>query len=148
MEANIQIRVYEDSDYETIAQWYAARHPVMPFVPRELLPPIGQIAFADGEDLAAMWLYLAAGSPVAFIEYAVSKPGVPVSLAAKALMTIEEVLGSVAVMFNCRLLVAHVRPAFTRYMKRTGWTGGASNLVAMYKAIKMEVPAQCQLLQQ
>lgn len=144
MEADIQLRVYEPSDYEMVAAWNRGhkRHPNSPadsvFVPPHLLPPIGQIAFREDEDLAALWLYLAQASPVCFAEHALTKPGLDARTASLALLSITCALEEVATGFGYQLMVVHTRPAMARYMQRVRWIQGETGMTTLFRALEAQ----------
>lgn len=139
----IFLRVYSPADYEMISNWHdqhRQRSSGLHFFPKELLPVAGQIAYRmQGElreDLAALWMYLSAGTPVAFLEHGITKPGLKASLAIQSLRTLEQGLTGVARLMGCILLVTHTMPGIARYLERTGWQRSIGNQVAMYKQVE------------
>jgi hypothetical protein len=135
----ILIRTYEPKDYEMIAQWHAGHklhhRSAAPFIPKEAVPPIGQVAYRekDGEreDIAAMFLYLAQAVPVCFVEHATTKPGLAVRTSIQALSSLLLCLKEAARNMGCLMMVSHTIPAIARYMKRAGWHESAKGLVSM-----------------
>ena len=52
-----QLRMFEpDNDYEAVADWFALHGAVAP--PKAVLPKLGIVCQQDGEDVAALWLYM------------------------------------------------------------------------------------------
>ena len=133
----IQIRIYEANDYEMISEWHRNHklhhtHNRVPFVPKESLPPIGQIAFREREDIAVMFLYLAQAVPVCFVEHAITKPGLPLKTSVLALLSLLSCLKQVAKDLGFLVMMAHTIPAIGRYMKRADWHESATGLVRMW----------------
>ena len=137
----IQIRIYEENDYEMIAGWHRD-HKLhhnserIPFLPKEAMSAIGQIAFrekgGEREDLAVMFLYLAQAAPVCFVEHAITKPGLPVMTSIRALLSLLACLKQLAKDIGCLVMMAHTIPAIARYMKRADWSESATGLVRMW----------------
>ena len=78
-----------------------------------------------------MFLYLAQGVPVCFVEHATTKPGLPVRTSIQALSSLLLCLKEAARNMGCLMMVAHTVPAIARYMKRAGWRESAGGLVSM-----------------
>jgi hypothetical protein len=140
----ILIRTFQPDDYEMISEWFKGhknrREHMMPL---ELLPPIGQVAYDDSDnlDLAAMWLYLAQASTICFAEHAITRPKLSVKTASAALLSLTVCLRMLAANLGYQLMVAHCAPGMARYLERVKWDRGQNDLVAMWSPINGEV--QC-----
>lgn len=137
----IQIRAYEDKDYEMVSGWHRGHKlhhssELIPSLPKEALPPIGQIAFREKagkpEDLAAMFVYLAQAVPVCFVEHAITKPGLSLQTSIRALLGLLQCLKAVAKDMGCVAMITHTTPAIARYMKRADWFESTTGLVRMW----------------
>jgi hypothetical protein len=136
----ILIRTFEPEDYEMICEWSEGhkKRGQERLMPLELLPTIGQVAYEDSDnlDLAAMWLYLAQGSTVCFAEHAITKPKLEVKTASSALLSLTICLRMLAANLGYQLMVAHCSPAMARYLEKSKWSRGQSDLIAMWSPTK------------
>lgn len=139
----LQIREFKaDPDYAMVCQWFEehkkreAFNETLVAPPLEWLPPIGIIVYrTDGfhqEDMGALWLYLAAGSPVCFVEHVITKPGLRFATAALALMEAQKYLKGLALSMGYKLMIAHTLLPIARYLKRDNWHEGERDMVTMY----------------
>ena len=144
----IQLRVFTPEDYDMICDWFEGHSRRNPdgrirVPPIEVFPPIGQIAYRyseeeENEDLAAMWLYLAQGSPVCFLEHVITKPGLNVSQAVKALNAIFTCMKMLANKEGYLFMATHSPPGLVRYMLKLGWSKGIPNLTTMWTLTRQE----------
>lgn len=109
-----------DTDTALIAEWLRV-HNGQPFEPA-ILPPTGVIAEDDTGPLAACWIYLSYGIGVAFVEMAISRPGLSLAKSRKAFAAVMGALEEVAKAHNTGVLVCHTLPAVARILKADGWT--------------------------
>lgn len=139
----LQIREFKaDPDYAMVCQWFEehkkreAYHEMLVAPPLSLLPPIGIIVYrTDGfhsEDLAALWMYLAAGAPVCFVEHVITHPGQRLATSKLALIEAHKYLKGLALRLGYKLMIAHTLLPIARYMKREDWHEGERDMVSMH----------------
>lgn len=75
--ATLSARLYgaKLGDYQLVSGWWG-KHADGLFT-ETVLPPVGVIIEADGEECAALWCYESFGIGVAFLEFPISRPGMP-----------------------------------------------------------------------
>lgn len=74
MNAAITFRKYLPDDYDMVSAWWKAHRGETAILPMGELPPLGMILELDGAPAAALWCYETYGTPVAFLEWPVSRP--------------------------------------------------------------------------
>jgi hypothetical protein len=81
----LQLRVYGTGlgDYQVVSAWWQARHG-QPF-PETLVPPDAVIVERAGKPVAFLCCYLSYGVGVAFLEFAVTRPGLGFKVAREAM---------------------------------------------------------------
>ena len=80
----LQLRMYDpDKDHPMIMQWCVDHAHVG--IPANVLPALGVVVQADGEDVAALWLYMDNSTGVCFAEHPITKGNISVKLAKQAL---------------------------------------------------------------
>jgi hypothetical protein len=113
-------------DFQTVAAWWWARHGY-PF-PEILLPPLGVVVNRGHEPVAALWAYQSVGIGVAFLEFAITRPGLSLREAHAAmgfaLMAVELILTR----DNYSVIRCFAGPAVARAAKRHGFHGEHGNL--------------------
>lgn len=141
----LQLRKFDaDRDYEMICEWFKGHKRSFSdnteAIPKDILPPLGWVVFNvdvennEEEELAAVWLYLAMGAPVCFIEHVITKPGISAKTAKLALLHVATSCKATALSLGYALMVAHTIPVIARYMKNQGWFKAADDTVTMYTA--------------
>jgi hypothetical protein len=85
MKPLLQLRMYDPAqDAPMIAKWCEAHHYMG--IPNAILPRLGVVVQADGEDVAALWLYMDNSCGVAFAEHPITKGGLSLKLAKASLI--------------------------------------------------------------
>lgn len=92
--AGLSADLYERSDFETAAEWWQA-HNGSP-LHESCLPPLGVRVSLDGVPVAFCWLYETFGVPVAELVFPVTRPGLSLGDARRALLFAVAVLVNVA----------------------------------------------------
>lgn len=126
-----QILVFGDrpDDKQVIADWWAEHgHGDMPV---ELLPPSGFLVSRDGERVAGAFLYLAVGIGVAFLEWAVAKPGLPLAEAIKAFDVLVDFMKQHTAAIGYSVLWANTLPGIGRVLRRRHGFHPVGSRVAM-----------------
>jgi len=118
----LQLRLYGAGlgDYQELSSWWFERHKE-PF-PEALLPPDSVMVCRGGKTLAMLSVYLSYGIGVAFLEFAVTRPGLGIKDAREALEAALE--GCIALahsrgdysIFRCSTI-----PAIGRFLKSLGF---------------------------
>lgn len=126
----LQLRMYDaEKDHPTIMQWCADHGHVG--IPANVLPKLGVVVQADGEDVAALWMYMDNSTGVCFAEYPVTKAGVGLKLARRAFVTALDFLKSEARINGYWLLRVTTLPAIARILSGQGFVVDNSNMVSM-----------------
>ena len=74
----------------------------------------------EGEDVAALWLYMDNSVGVCFAEHAVTRPGLKMGEAKAALLMALDFLRTEARVLGYGLMLIHTLPAFARVLGRAG----------------------------
>lgn len=127
----IQLRVFTPEDYPMICQWALAHGKGFVMPPLEHLPTIGQIAFREDGDLAAIWLYLTMATPVCFLEHGVTRPGISLKTAKEAFISMEKCLKEVAASLGYQVMISHCSPGMARVVKAQGWVTANENITTL-----------------
>lgn len=125
----ITLREYTPEDYPLVKGWWEGHG--KPATPPNLLSPIGVFALRDGEPVAAMWLYLALGCGLCWLEYPLTAPKQSLSQARESL---KELLGhmiNVAQIHNYALMLGQATVPLAREMKRAGFLETATGMSAL-----------------
>lgn len=122
------------TDTVMLAEWFRA-HSERPF-PLELLPPTGIIAEDETGPLAACFLYLSYGIGVAFVEAAVSRPGLSLKRSRQAFAAVLGGLEVIARAHDTGVLVCHALPALARVLESGGWQFSETHVLTGTKIIR------------
>ena len=127
----LQLRPFEaERDYLDFCSWYQAHGRTAP--PKELLPPIGVIVYRDygdrQEKTGMLFLYIAQGVGVAFVEYFVTPAGLTAGKAREIAVAGMDHLKIVARKLGYSVIVAHTVRGISRLMQHEGWTKTAREL--------------------
>lgn len=121
----ILIRTFEPKDYDMVCEWFAGHKNTgkRKFPSRAVLSPIGQIAYDSKEevDLVAVWLYMAQGTPVCFMEHGISKPGLHGRTVTLAFITLLGCMRKLAESLGYKVMITHCSPRLARICKKHGW---------------------------
>lgn len=122
-----QARIYGEQagDYQLVNRWYEARHSKP--LSETILPPCGVIIEMDGEPVAALWCYEVFGIGIAFLEHAVTRSGLSISEAKRALSLAAEACIRIAKTHasenggDVSLFYLHARPEIARFLPALGF---------------------------
>ena len=118
MKNALMIRAFDKAkDYEMACRWWEEHGRIA--APVGMLPALGIVVYRefDGEDLAAMWLYLDNSVGVCFLERAVTRPGLNVSTARDALMRGIDYLKLAAREMKYGVMCVRTYPAMARFLQ-------------------------------
>lgn len=133
---HLQLRPYAPEDHDMILGWCQAHgHAGMPHA---VLPKCGAICQIDGEDAAAMWLYMDNSVGVCFAEYGVTRPQLTTKQAKAALLCILGFLKIEAAANGYSLMIVHTFPSLARYLVESGFTQQPRELVALWSKTQEE----------
>lgn len=121
----IQLRQIDlADDYTTLLNWWAGHE--APTVPQVLLPTLGMMAEADGQPVAAVWLWMANDRGVSFLTFMVTKPGIPALLASDACTALVECMEKVALSHGYGLMfaIAPCHGGAVKLLRRLGFDAG------------------------
>lgn len=134
----LQLRIYDPAkDAGMIAQWckehgYAG-------IPNAILPKLGVVVQADGEDVAALWLYMDNSCGVAFAEHPITRGGLKPRLAKAALIFAMNFLKLEARACGYHTIIIRTLPALARWAKDAGFVkDGEQTLVTMFAYLEGE----------
>ena len=126
-----QLRMFEpDNDYEAVADWFALHGAVAP--PKAVLPKLGIVCQQDGEDVAALWLYMDNSVGVCWAEYPVTKPKLPLRVAKQALKHMFKFLRTTASQYNYGLMRVTTLPGIARFLEKDGFVRESDNMVCLF----------------
>lgn len=114
-----QLRMYTPEDYPMIAAWCDWHD--RDRIPEGILPRLGVIVQADGEDCAALWLYMDNSVGVCFLEFPVTRPGLSARQAGDALLMAIEFLKREAHTTGYGIMFTHALKPMARFLTRNGW---------------------------
>lgn len=124
------MRSFTDSDYPMLREWWEARgRSTVPIAP--MLPKLGVIASDDSGDCAAAFLYMDNSVGVCWIEYPVTRPGMPLSETRQVMGEITAFLKQSAAAMGYGLMVAYTLPAIARELRRLGFAEMRRDMVMM-----------------
>jgi len=124
-----QLRFYEEADYEMISDWFATHGAKCP--PKQLLPRLGVVGQMDGEDVAALWLYMDNSVGVCWAEYPVTRPKLKLSQTREVLKHLFVYLRRVACSNAYPIMRVTTIPAIARYLEQFGFKADMTGLVSM-----------------
>jgi hypothetical protein len=126
----LQLRMYDpDKDHPMIMQWCVDHGHVG--IPANVLPKLGVVAQANGEDVAAVWLYMDNSTGVCFAEYPITKGGVSVKLAKSALLFALAFLKAEAKINGYWIMRVFTIPAIARTLENAGFRKDVKGLIGM-----------------
>ncbi len=133
MEISWTVREYAADDLVLIDSWWKGHRSER--FPSELLPPVGVIALADGEPVAACWLYMAVNVGVCWIEYPISKPGLGIKKSAAAFDVLVRILTEIAKTHDYHVMIANTMPGIARFLERNHGFTNRGQLTCLEKII-------------
>ena len=139
----LQLRPYSPADYPKLCEWceFHERRPP----PEASLPPLGLCVFStDGfvnDNLIFVFLYLAQGVGVCFLEHLVSRPGMTAGQARRATVVACDHFKRLAGSMGYRLMVAHTLRGIARLMIHEGWKQSDAKVPLMAMFIGLEAAA-------
>lgn len=114
-----QVRLYDrEKDYPMVQGWHHSHGQAGP--PAVILPRLGVVAMAGGEDRAALWLYMDNSVGVCFPEHAVTKPGLGMREAREALLLALDFLKKEALALGYGFMMINTPRGFARVLDRAG----------------------------
>lgn len=131
MKPLLQLRMYDPAqDAAMIAEWCQAHG--YSGMPPHILPALGVVAQADGEDVAALWLYMDNSCGVAFAEHPITRGGLSTKLAKAALIMAMRFLQKEAAATGYHTIIIRTLPALARWAKECGFVkDNERNMVTM-----------------
>ena len=96
-----------------------------------LLPPDGFIVERDGEAVAAIWLYFSYGIGMAFMEFAVTRPGQSAAQSRAAFKVLIDFARQLARERDFGMIWAHTFPSIAEFLKLDGWHAFPSQLISL-----------------
>lgn len=116
-----QVREYDAAqDAQMVSAWWRAHgQGAFPF---QMLPPCGIVAEIGGKPVAAIWMYMAVGVGICWLEWPVSLPGLSLAESKEAFTQLVEAMDMVAASHNYGLMMAHTLPPIARIMKGLGFS--------------------------
>jgi hypothetical protein len=130
METVIQLRMFDPAkDHAMIMQWCVDHGHVG--IPANVLPKLGVVAQADGEDIAALWLYMDNSTGVCFAEYPITKAGLSVALMTSALRCALDFLKQEARINGYWIMRVFTIPPLARLLKAEGFRKDTEGLIGM-----------------
>lgn len=136
MKPLFQLRMYDPAqDAEMIAQWCADHG--YAGIPNAILPKLGVVVQADGQDVAALWLYMDNSCGVAFAEHPVTKGKLSPKTAKAALLCAMNFLKVEAAANGYHTIVIRTLPALARWAKDAGFVKDSEQtLVTMFAPLE------------
>lgn len=119
-----------DKDHPMIAEW--STHHNYAGVCAAILPRLGVVVQADGEDVAAVWLYMDNSCGVCFAEHPITKGGLSMRLAKASLIFAINFLKLEARSCGYHTMIIRTLPPLARWAKDAGFVkDGERQLVPM-----------------
>lgn len=135
-----QIRLYCPDDYPLFDEWHNGHGKCA--VSQSILPKLGVVVLAcgDGEPLpvAFLFLYMDNSVGVSFLDHIVTRPGLSVSRARKALLWGMLCLRKLAAEMDYGIMICHTLPAIARFLGREGWHSMAEGRISMISLTRQE----------
>ena len=131
MKPLLQLRMYDPAqDAAMIAEWCQAHG--YSGMPSHILPALGVVAQVDGEDVAALWLYMDNSCGVAFAEHPITRGGLSTKMAKAALVMAMRFLQKEAAATGYHTIIIRTLPALARWAKECGFVkDNERNMVTM-----------------
>jgi hypothetical protein len=124
-------------DYEMALEW-AAGHG-NGFTPLRWLPANGFVVLRDDEPILMFWMYFDNSSPVTFVEWVVSRPGLKASETRAALVyAMDEIIPQMMMMGGAEVVSTRSPKAFVRDMVKNGWSIHDKELCSMVYVLQEE----------
>jgi hypothetical protein len=138
MKPLLQLRMYDPAqDAPIIAKWCEDHH--YAGIPNAILPRLGVVVQADGEDVAALWLYMDNSCGVAFAEHPITKGGLSLKLAKASLIHAINFLKLEARSCGYHTIIIRTLPPLARWAKDAGFVkDGEKTLVTMFASLGEE----------
>ena len=90
---HLEAKLYDpETHFGIINDWIKARGAGDDGIPAELLPPVGVVVEIDGEPAACCFAFMAVGVGAAFLEFAISRPGMALTDSKRCLVHAVEAL--------------------------------------------------------
>lgn len=117
----MKAREYSPADYPMVSAWWKARG--LPAVQEVVLPKCGIVVESDeGVPAAAAWVYFDNSTPMAWLAWLVTEPGL---VGARADATLAAILGAATVAAKAQrrlvLFTDSPRPSLTRWLLAEGF---------------------------
>jgi hypothetical protein len=126
----LQLRMFDPAkDHPMIMQWCVDHGHVG--IPANVLPKLGVVVQADGEDIAALWLYMDNSTGVCFAEYPITKAGLSVALMTSALRCALDFLKQEARINGYWIMRVFTIPPLARLLKAEGFRKDTEGLIGM-----------------
>jgi hypothetical protein len=126
----LQLRMYDaEKDHGMILQWCEEHGHIG--IPANVLPKLGVVVQAVGEDIAALWLYMDNSTGVCFAEHPITKRGTGIKLAKDALCFALAYLKNEARTNGYWIMRVFTIPAISRFLKSAGFKKDGEGFVSM-----------------
>jgi hypothetical protein len=116
-------------DHPLVMAWCADHSHVG--IPANVLPKLGVVVQAEGEDVAALWLYMDNSTGVCFAEYPITKAGLSVALMTRALRCALDFLKQEARINGYWIMRVFTIPPLARLLKAEGFSKDTEGLIGM-----------------
>lgn len=125
-----QLRFYDsEKDYAMISDWFAVHGAKCP--PAQILPKLGVVCTMDGEDVAALWLYMDNSVGVCWAEYPVTRPKLKLTQSREALQNLFTYMRRFAASNAYPIMRVTTIPPIARYLEHFGFKAEMDNLVSL-----------------
>lgn len=132
-----QLRMFDpEKDYAMVTEWWQAHDAPVP--PAIVLPKLGVVCTREGEDVAALWLYMDNSVGVCFAEYLVTRPKLDVVTSRQAAKVMFDYLKQTAVGFGYFLMRVVTKKPIARFMRNEGFSSEQDNVVTMLAPLTKE----------
>lgn len=112
-----------------IMEWCVAHGHVG--IPANVLPALGVVVQCDGEDVAAVWLYMDNSTGVCTVEHPITKGGLSMRTMRRSLAFALEFLKQEARVNGYWIMRAFTIPALARLLRNHGFKKDADGIVSM-----------------
>lgn len=132
------VRYVEIEDYTQLDQWWKQHHAGAGALPKAVLPPLGVVVEDEFGPAFAVWCYEVYGVGMAFLEYAVSRPGISMRLVsnagALAVLSIMEQAGkNIDPPAQFSVFSVSTKAGIARVLKRLGFVGEHECINMIYR---------------
>src|SRR5688572_28477342 len=117
METDLRAREYTKADWPMVELWWSAHTSERAIVP-EMLPPVGVVVERDTEPVAALWCHLSAGVGIAFLENPVTRPGLTLAEASRAMKYALGTIEAICETHDYGLMIVNTLPQIARWLER------------------------------